>query len=276
MSGPSFMRATMRAKTGGSGTSTGHFVPQTVSRLFPGTAEMSIVVVAKLRPGGSVSAAAIDAFEVKDGPYVGPANAGGWEFAYDRITTADPEVYLGMVDVTGAFHFGEGRGMLAADEGKVHRFVGVGAVAGSPVGGVLGKVVCYVNGRPGAPTPGFDDLLPSFLPSTDPAPTVLGVLGSLSNAGMTVFETMDIAVVANRAFTAAEVRQLDDLIVATGHVPPGFADWIEFYSAERLVNHPMVIDAGGLNAGRGWPAVAAEPVLGSMLIHPGDWGGSGT
>lgn len=273
----------MRARTGGDGTTTGHFVPQTTRRLFPGTGEMSIVVIGKLRVGGSISVlGAIDAFEGKDGPFAGPINAGGWEFGYDRTTTADPEVYLGMVDATGAFHFGESRGMLATDEGKVHRLVGVGAVAGTAVGGVLGKVITYVNAVPGTPSPGFDDELPTFLPSTDPAPTVVGVLGStsqatgLSNAGMTVWEVLEIAVVADRAFTADEVKQLDTLITATGYIPVGFADWIEHYRAEQLVNHPLVIGAGGLNAGRGWPAVDAEPILGSVLITPSDWGGSGT
>jgi hypothetical protein len=277
-----FLRTTMRAQVAGA---TGFFVPQTVSRLFPGTAEMSVVVVAKLRPGGSVSSVDIDAFIIRDGPYTGPNNAGGWEFGYDRFTTADPEVYLGMWDNAAQplLHFGESRGILAADEGKVHRFVGVGAVAGSAVGGVNGLVVMYTNGEPGASTPGFDDLLPSFLPSpsTGGAPDSIGVLGitdqssGISYAGMTQFEVMDLAVVANRAFTATEVKQLDKLIMATGGIPPGFADWTEFYQAERLVGHPLVIDAGGLNAGFGWPAVGAEPILGSVLIKPGDWGGFG-
>lgn len=278
----SFQRATMRARTGGIDTSTGYFVPQTPARMFGGTAEMSIVVIAKLRAGGSVSAVAIDTFAAKDGPLVGPLNLGGWEFAYDRVTTADPEVYLGMVDAAGAIHFGEGRGMLAADEGKVHRLVGVGAVAGTVVGGLLGKIITYVNAVPGQSTPGFDDELPTFLPSTDPAPSVMGVLGftnlgsGLGRGGMTVWETMEIAIVADRAFTADEVKQLDALIVATGRIPVGFADWVEHYKAGQLVNHPGVIDVGGLNAGRGWPAVdGIEPILGSVLIGPNDWGGSG-
>jgi hypothetical protein len=276
----SILRATMRARTGGSGTTTGIFVPETVTRIFPGTDEMTVVAVARLRVGGATSAIAIDPFIMRDGPSVGPINAGGWEFAYDRISTADPEVYLGMVDGLGAFHFGEGRGMVAADEGKVHRFIGVGAVAGSAVGGVDGLVAMYVNGVVGSSSPGFDSTLPSFTPSptTGGAPDSVGVLGltdqssGIEGGGMTQFDVMDIAVL-DRALDATEVAALDALIKVRGGVPDDFAQWVHIMHAERLLYHDKVIDAGGLSAGRGWPVVAGvAPILGSVVIAPSDWG----
>jgi hypothetical protein len=255
----------MRARTGGSGTTTGYFTPQTIARLFPGTAEMSVVVVAKLRSAAVV--AAIDVFEYNIAPFVGPIRPlGGWGVGFDRNY---PEFYNEAVDATGVIHFGEGRPWTALDVNKVHRCVGVSSVANN-------LMRCYVNGRRG----NVDDVLPSFLPMASPTPSVIGVLGAtqtgpVDSNGMTEMEVLDLAVV-DRYFSADEVATLDRLILATGGIPPGFAQWVEFYQAERLINHPLVIDAGGMNAGRGWPeAGGAAPLLSSVLITPDIWGGTG-
>lgn len=278
----SFLRTTVRARTGGSGTTTGVFIPESTvlsgsptMRIFPGTAEMSVVVLAKLRTGGSAAAVADDPFETCFGPAAGPVDAGGWVIGYDRVSVSPPEVYLGMVDATGAFQFGESRGIVPADENKVHRFVGVGSVAAQTIS-------MYTNGG----LSGIQDTLPSFTPApmTGGSPDSVGVIGlqdqssGIAGGGQTQWEVMDIAVVANRAFTAAEVAALDVLIRSTGHVPEDFADWEEFYKAEWLANgHAKVWGLGGRAAGRGWPALnGVEPILGSMLIGPNAWGGSGT
>lgn len=260
----SFRRTTVRARTGGSGTTTGYFVPQTIPRLFPGSAEMSVVLVARLRT--SAVAAAVDVFEYNTAPFVGPIRPdGGWGLALDRSYS---EVYNEVVDATGVVHFGEGRVWTPRDEGKVHRCVGVSSVANN-------LVRCYVNGQPGA----VDSTLPSFAPMVSATPSAIGVLGALQTggvdaSGMTAMEVIDLAVV-DRYFDADEVKQLDALIKATGGIPAGF-DWVEFYRAERLVNHPLVWDAGGRNAARGWPAVdGIEPILSSVLITDEVWGGTG-
>lgn len=266
MSSPSFLRTTMRARTGGGGTTTGYFTPQTITRLFPGTAEMSVVCVAKLRSAAIV--AAVDVIEYNVAPFVGPIRPlGGWGFGFDR---SYPEVYNEAVDAAGVVHFGEGRPWTSLDVGKVHRCVGVSSVANN-------LVRTYINGRRG----NVDGVLPSFAPMTSTTPSAIGVLGATQTggvdaSGLTEMEVCDLAVV-DRYFTEAEVQQLDRLIMATGEIPFGFAQWVEFYPAERLLNHPLVIDVGGLSAGRGWPAVdGISPILSSVMITPDVWGGSGT
>jgi hypothetical protein len=252
----SFLRTTAR----GADATTGLFAPETPTRLFPGADEMSVVAVVKL-----LSAAIVGDIELlagRSGPNVGPVYSGGWQLGFDRNY---PEAYLGVVNTAGAYVFGECRPFTALDVDKVHRIVGTGSVAD-------GFVRAYLNGQIG-----ISAAQVGFLPSA--APSAYGVLGGVVTTGpdgaLRNMELIDLAVV-DRAFTAAEVAQLDDLILATGGIPASFADWNELYRAERLVGHKGVWDAGGRSAGRGWLAVGNEPELSSILITPDVWGGSGT
>jgi hypothetical protein len=251
-----FLRTTVRAAS----ASTGMFVPETPTRLYPGDDEFSVVVVGRLL---SIIAVVTDVFIAREGPVtVGPPDTTlGWNFSYDPTV---PEVFLTITLADGSQVFGQSRLFVAADVGKVHRLVGVCDVPNTDVS-------CYTNGRIGSGTVGA---AASFLPSV--APDAYGVLGLQSaTLGVRAWDVCDIAVI-DRAFTAREVADLDELILATGGIPPSFAQWNELYQAERLVGHPLVWDVGGLSAGRGWLAEETAPVLSSVLIEPGTWGGSGT
>ena len=226
--------------------------------MFRGTSEMSVVLIGRLL---AVGAASINVIAANEGAAGSPGD-GGWEFGYDRLSVSPPEVYLGMSEGgIGSLVYGECRGMVAADVGKVHRWVCTGSVA-------TGDMFGYTNGHRGPLT----GAITSFV-EADTAPLLNGVIGSVGTNGLDDIEVCDIAVI-DRAFTAAEVEELDKLILSTGNLPS--YDWVHHFKAERLINYDLVLDAGGLNAGRGFIADAGiAPILGSVLIHPQDWGGSG-
>lgn len=257
----SFLRTTMRAAS----SSLGMFLPETPTRLFAGSDAFSVVMIGRLL---DITPGALEAFIAREGPitlgvFPLPDTTLGWNFSFDP---SDPEVFLTITLADGSQVFGESRLFTAADVGKVHRMVGVCSVADS-------DVRCYTNGRLDT---GIVGAATSYLPA--PAPDTYGVLGvhlaGSPTHGIRSWEVCDIAVL-DRALTAGEVLDLDELIRSTGRLPT-VEQWIEHYRAERLVNHKFVIDAGGRSAGRGWPTADEGPVLGSVLIEPGVWGGSGT
>lgn len=237
------------------------FLPETPTRLFPGADEFSVVMVGKLVSITFIGDA--DVFIARWGPLVplpAPALSEGWYFAY-----APPDAFLITTLADGSLGFGLHRSFTALDLNKVHRLVAVSSVEANAIS-------CYTNGRIGE----YVGTSPSFLPAATPdAYGVLGMTvtggGGILDAGVLTWEVCDIAVI-DRAFTAREVADLDELITATGHLPE-YA-WVEHYQAERLCGHPMVWDAGGQNAGRGWLAVEEAPILGSVLIEPASWGGT--
>lgn len=248
----SFLRATVRAAS----DTTGIFVPETPTRMYPGGAEMTLVMVANFR---DLVAATFDSFIVNRGSWAGPF-LGGYRLFFGGSTGL---FAFQFVDGAGALESVQSRAFTAADEGKTHRIIAtlLGGVASFYVNTLLAGTEAFV---------GYSAITGTQLSSVL-GETALG--GASYESGVRRWDVVDIAVI-DRGFTQEDVAALDKLILSTGHLPDYM--WVEHYKAERLVNHPLVIDAGGQNAGRGWPAVdGVVPILGSMLIHPADWGGSG-
>lgn len=256
----SFLRTTMRAQS----SALGFFLPETPTRLYPGSDAFAVVMVGRLL---SIEPGSEDVFIAREGPvtlgvFPLPDTTLGWAFHYDPPSAV---AYLAITLNDGSQVVGVSRVFTARDVGKVHRVVGVCDVANS-------EVRCYVDGQPG----GTIGVATSFLPSV--APDTYGVLGVLTGGspanGVQSWEVCDLAVI-DSALDADEVADLDVLIQSTGQLPP--YQWMEHYRAEQLCGHRLVIDAGGRSAGRGWPTISgSSPVLGSVLIDPvNTWGGSG-
>lgn len=229
------------------------FVNETAGRGFAGAAQMSVVMLARMR---QISV------NVLGETILGQSSAvtNGY-----LLAASAAQIFWTAGDGVGS-PFALSRTLVTADIGKVHRFVGVLDVA-------AGFIHMYTNGMVGT-----SDAATGFTAAA--AGTAVGVLGAGlgPDAGAVVsFDVMDLCAVG-RAFTAAEVKQLDKLILATGRVPAAFAQWDMKLDADRLVNHSLAWDMGGLNAGRGMRArsianASLAPTLSSVLIHPDDWGG---
>lgn len=248
--GTSFLRSTVRSPS----DSGALFVNETAGRGFVGATSMSIVMLARMR---QISV------NVLGENIIGQSSAvtNGYGFG-----VSGANVYFFEGDGSGS-PLALSRTLFAADIGKVHRFVGVLTPG-------VGTIRVYTNGITGTP-----DATSGFTPAA--AGTAVLVLGGglgPDAAASVSFDIMDLCAVP-RAFTAAEVAQLDRVIRATGRVPAAFAQWDMKLDADRLVNHPLVWDMGGLNAGRGMRArtiadASVAPTLSSVLIHPEDWGGT--
>lgn len=232
------------------------FVNETPGRGFAGAAQMSVVMLARMR---QISV------NVLGETILGQSSAvtNGYLFAASLAT-----MVFTAGDGVGS-PVAVSRTLVAADIGKVHRFVGVLDVAS-------GFIYVYTNGVSGTPV-----AVTGFTPAA--AGTEVAVLGAglgPDGAGVVSFDVIDLCAVS-RSFTAAEVKQLDELILATGRVPAAFAQWDMEMRAERLSGHALVLDAGGLNAGRGMRGrsiadASLAPTLSSVLLDANAWGGSGT
>lgn len=252
----SFLRTTVRSPVAAGGL----FVPETPARFFAGADEMSIVVVARLRTL-TWNVLGEDVFLKTD---VTGGNTSGY-----TVHTLGNVVRLATYTGVGLLaSIASSRPLVAADVGKVHRFVAVQSIAD-------GSMRIYTNGE----DDGTADTVATYAASTAAVGSILGALAF--DVALEAFEVLDIAAIAGRAFSATEVKQLDQSIRATGRVPSTFADWDNKLDADRLFNHSLVWDLGGRNAGRGMlcrdsAGAPMAPMLSSVLIRSTDWGGSGT
>lgn len=250
-----FQRATVRCPT----DTTGIFVPETPARMFQGAAEMSLVMLARLR---DITPGQFDSFYVSRGSWAGAPYSGGFRFWFSH--TAAILVWQ-WIDGAQGLQGQNSRVFTANDEGKVHRIV----ATLDPDG----EAWVYVNGIRDEAftvpvvgyTPATGTLLCSVLGEAAPG-------GGSYESGVQAWDVMDIALIS-RGFTKADVSDLDKQIMASSRVPSGY-NWNEQYRAERLVGHSLVWDAGGQSAGRGWPAWEGDaPIVGGTLIQPNEWGG---
>lgn len=245
-----FNRVTVRAAS----DTTGIFVPETPERMYQGADEMTIVMVAKLR---TPTPATFDSFYCNRGSWAGAPASGGFRLWFSSELN---QVVWQFVDGAQSLSGNVSRVFVAGDVGKTHRIVAT----------LLdGTTSLYVNSHlsddfafTGYTAPTGVALLASVLGEAAPG-------GASYESGVKNWEVMDIALLG-QGMTADQVALLDKQIRAGGRIPTQY-DWAELYRAERLNGHSLVWDAGGLSAGRGWPAWEGDaPILG---VAETLWGG---
>lgn len=226
--------------------------PSINGSLPQGTAEMAMVVTGRFHNSSPISQSVIDHFSA------GSVDGFFWVFGGGALA-----YNLGTgVGVVSAFS----RGVTAADVGKLSRFVGTSSV-------IAGQARCYWNMVSGSPA-----AIAAYSPGVPENQTLLD--NRVGSGGLSLFDLVSFALLENATFTAAQVKELDEAILANGGaVPDDFANWSMLVDAGELNGNAA---KGPLSAGGQYSAIAYQsisspvtttvPVLSTVDTSPGNWG----
>lgn len=229
------------------------FSPQSVERFPDGSAEMTVVALAKLR---TLGAAGTETFVI-----TGDSTGGGYWLAYAAGPGAF--VFWNIGDGVGYPELAIGRELVDPfDVGHVHLIVATCSVDRD-------ELIVYMNGL----NDGTPDTATAYSPTPIGTPTVLNEpSGTLP---LTSWDLIDLAMINDYALVQDEVTDLVAVTRAAGRVPSDFANWAMLLRGEDARAFPSAWNVGGARAGRTILRTGDTPLASPVLIggKASPWGG---